>query len=60
MADDKDIQDGRDRAKVAGGEPYEVEYFAQKHGITTGQARELIAKHGNNRETLDQEAKKLA
>jgi Protein of unknown function (DUF3606) len=44
---------------VAGGEPYEVEYFAQKHGITPDDARNLIRQHGNNRATLDREADKL-
>lgn len=60
MADNKDKQDGRDRSRVAGDEPYEVEYFAQKTGITMAQARELIDKHGNDRETLEREAAKLA
>ena len=60
MADDKSKQDGRDRSRVAGDEPYEVEYFARKADITMAQARELIAKHGNDRETLEREAAKLA
>lgn len=60
MADNKNVQDGRDRSRVAGGEAYEVEYFAQKAGITMAQARELIDKHGNDRETLEREASKLA
>lgn len=60
MTDNKHVQDGRDRSKVAGDEPYEVEYFAQKHGITMSQARELIEKHGNNRAVLDEAASKLA
>jgi hypothetical protein len=60
VADDKSKIDGRDRSRVAGDEPYEVEYFARKTGITMAQARELIDKHGNNRETLEREAAKLA
>ncbi len=31
-------------------EPYEVEYFAQKHGITQQQARDIIKKHGPSRD----------
>ena len=59
MADDTSNVGTRDRSRVAGGEPYEVEYFARKHGITAEQARELIRQHGNNREVLDREAEKL-
>src|SRR3954447_6533564 len=32
----------QDRDGVAGGQEYEVEYFARKHGITAEQARQLI------------------
>ena len=59
MADDKTNVSSRDRDRVAGGEGYEVEYFARKHGITAEEARELIRRHGNNRETLDREAESL-
>jgi hypothetical protein len=59
MADDKTKVGNQDRSRVAGGEGYEVEYFAQKHGITPGEARNLIRQHGNNRERLDREAEKL-
>jgi hypothetical protein len=59
MADDKKKVGGPDRRKVAGGEGYEVAYFARKHGITQTQARELIEKHGNDRAKLDKAAAKL-
>lgn len=59
MADDKSKRDFRDRDRVSADEDYEVEYFAQKVGITPPQVRELIAKHGNNRATLEREAKAL-
>ncbi len=58
MSDDK-AQQGRDRARVAGGEEYEVRYFAEKHGITVEQAEQLIREHGNSREVLDGAAAKL-
>lgn len=58
MSDDKTKTDGRDRSKVAGEEPYEVSYFAQKHGISAEKARELIDKHGNDRATLDEAAQR--
>jgi hypothetical protein len=59
MADDKSNVGEPDRSRVSGSEPYDVSYFARKHGISAEQARDLIAKHGNNREILDQEAEKL-
>jgi hypothetical protein len=60
MADDKSNIGEPDRSRVSANEPYEVSYFAQKHGISGEQARELINKHGNDRETLDREAAKLS
>ena len=59
MVDDKSNVGEPDRSRVSGSEPYEVSYFAQKHSISSEQARQLIEKHGNDRETLDREAEKL-
>ena len=59
MADNKSSQDGRDRSRVAGDQPYEVQYFAEKHGISIEKARELIERHGNDREALDKAAERL-
>lgn len=59
MADDKSKTDKRDRDRVAGEQGYEVEYLAEKAGISRSQALGLIQKHGNDRETLLREAKKL-
>lgn len=59
MADDKSKTGADDRRRVARDEGYEVRYFAEKHGITPDQARALIDKHGNDRETLDREAERL-
>ena len=59
MADNKDLTGGRDRNFVAAGQDYEVDDFAQKHGLTREQARELIARHGNDREALDRAATTL-
>lgn len=59
MADDKGKRDFRDRDRVSANDDYEVEYFAQKVGLTPQQVRELIRKHGNARETLEREAKAL-
>ncbi|TGS47521.1 MULTISPECIES: DUF3606 domain-containing protein [unclassified Mesorhizobium] len=59
MADDKSKKDFRERDRVSSSEDYEVEYFAQKTGITPQQVRQLIEKHGNDRATLEREAKNL-
>jgi hypothetical protein len=59
MADDKSNVGGADRRTVAGDEPYEVEYFARKHGLSAQQARELINKHGNDRAALDAAAESM-
>lgn len=53
MTDDKSKRDFRDRHRVSGEEDYEVQYFAERHGLTPDQVRELIRKHGNNREALE-------
>jgi len=59
MAGDRSKLDFRDSDRVSAEEEYEVKYFAIKAGITPEQVRELIAKHGNKRETLEREAKAL-
>lgn len=59
MADDKSKVGGADRQRVAGGEGYEVDYFARKHGISQDQARDLIDRIGNDREKLDEAAQRL-
>lgn len=56
MSDDTNDQGARDRATVSANEPYEIDHFAQKHGLTPEQARGLIAEHGNNRQKLDMAA----
>ena len=59
MADDTNNRGGQDRARVAGDEPYEVRYFADKHGISQDEAQRLIDQHGNDRATLDEAAERL-
>jgi hypothetical protein len=58
-ADDKSHRGKPDRSRVSGNEGYEVEYFAEKHGLTRQQAESLIKKHGNNRTELDSAAERL-
>lgn len=59
MADNKSKRGGSDRRHVAGGEGYEVNYFARKHGISKDQAQDLIKRVGNDREKLNAAAGKL-
>jgi hypothetical protein len=59
MADDKSKIGDPDRLRVASGQEYEVRDFAEKFGISPGEARDLIERFGNDRETLEHEAKKL-
>lgn len=53
MADNKDIQDGRDRSKVNGNESYELSYIEEKLGVSRDQVREAIDAVGNNREAVE-------
>lgn len=53
MPDDKDNQGAQDRARVSADQPYEVSYFAQKHGISQDKARQIIEQHGPSREACD-------
>lgn len=59
MPDNKSKRGKADRSRVAENEGYEVNYFANKHGITREQARGLIKKVGNNRKKLNKAAEKL-
>jgi hypothetical protein len=58
MPDDKTKVGEPDRSRVAA-EHYEVRYLAQKFGLSDEQARELIARVGNDREKLDEAAQEL-
>ena len=59
MPDDKSKRGSADRNKVAAGESYELAFFASKHGLSKDEARELIAKVGNDRAALDKAADAL-
>jgi hypothetical protein len=49
MADDKRKRGAADRRRVAAGEPYEVSYFARKHGLSKDEALKIIKKAKGNR-----------
>jgi len=59
MSDDKTKPGEPDRSRAAGDEAHEVASFAEQHGITPDQARELIARHGSDRAKLDEAAAHL-
>lgn len=59
MADNKSQVGEPDRSRIAAGERYEVQHLAERHGISTDEARDLIERFGNDREILDREATKL-
>ena len=48
-----------DRSRVAAGDPNEVRYFANKHGISEEQVHDLIREFGNDRKTLEEAVRKL-
>ena len=59
MADNRSQVGEPDRSRMAAGERYEVQHLAERHGISTDEARELIERFGNDRDVLDREAEKL-
>lgn len=55
MADNKDLQDGRDRSKVSGSEPYELQHIAEKHGVTIDEVKKVIERVGSSREKIEEQ-----
>jgi hypothetical protein len=54
MADNKNIQDGRDSSKVSGSESYELSYLQEKLGVSREQVKKAIAAVGNDRDKLEE------
>jgi hypothetical protein len=50
VPDDKRKRGKPDRSRIAGGEAYEVNYFARKHGLTSGEAEKIIKQAKGNRD----------
>jgi hypothetical protein len=59
MTDDKSKRGAADRNRVSASEPYEVAYFAKKHGIPNEDAKRIIKQHGGDRDAADKAASKL-
>jgi hypothetical protein len=60
VPDNKSKRGGPDRKRVAGDEPYELNYFARKHGLTADEARKVIERAGPTREKANRAAEKLS
>ena len=60
MPDDKNKVGQPDRSRVAGDQDYEVQYLAEKYGLSQEQVSALIARIGNDRKKLEEAAKGLA
>lgn len=59
MPDDPDNKEARERNRVVAAQDHEIEYFAASHGLSKQEVRDLIARVGNDRETLEREVAKL-
>ena len=59
MSDDKTKRGGADRARVSGEEAYEVAHFADKHGLSREEAREIIERSGGRRAAADAQAERM-
>lgn len=59
MADNRSQVGEPDRGRIAAAERYEVQHLAERHGISTDEARELIERFGNDHDVLVREAAKL-
>jgi hypothetical protein len=53
MAEDRLSVEAMGYVPVMPQEPYEVAYFAARHGILLDQARRIIKRYGNNRDKCD-------
>jgi hypothetical protein len=59
MADDRSKRGTQDRRTVAGSESYEVDYEAEKLGISPEQLKAIIARVGTNRAKIEEAAGRI-
>jgi hypothetical protein len=59
MADGKSKNSKQDQGRLSSGDHYEIRDFAHEFDMSLGQVRDLIRRHGNDRATLEREARKL-
>jgi hypothetical protein len=48
----------QDRARVAGGQPHEVRYEAEKEGVSKAEVKKVIEEVGNSRKKVEAELKR--
>jgi hypothetical protein len=58
MPDDKADAGNQDRTRVSTEQPYEIDHFAQKHGISRDEARAILSAAGPSREKADAAAER--
>jgi hypothetical protein len=59
MPDDKTKRGQPDRSKVAVEQDYEINYLADKHGLSSAEERDLLARFGTDREALETAIREL-
>lgn len=57
MADNKNIRDERDRSQVDSQDPNELQYIADKYGVSIEDIKTIISRAGNNRNDIEKELK---
>ena len=58
MSDDKMNQDGRDDSKIDSNDASEVQYAAEKLGVTPKEIKEAVDKVGSSRAAVEKYLKK--
>lgn len=54
MADNKNIQDGRDRNRVSSSDEHELRYIAEKFGVPIERVKDAINSVGNDRGKVEE------
>ena len=55
MADDRTLKSEQDRSRISLSEPYEIQYWTKKFGVTGAELRDAIKKVGNSAEAVEKE-----
>jgi predicted double-glycine peptidase len=55
MADDPDERGPQDRSRISLSEPYEIQYWTKKFGVTPADLREAIKRVGNSAKAVEEE-----
>jgi hypothetical protein len=55
MADDRTLKSEQDRSRISLSEPYEIQYWTKKFGVTAAELRDAVKKVGNSAEVVEKE-----